>query len=402
MRIRSLIVISLELIVLWSMSACRAPNKSAAAPEESSKKEGSEKTQEGVVKLTADQIKSSGVVTQEVVEAQLQETVSVQGRVVPRSGQQAAVTSPFPGRLMAGAGFPFVGKTVRQGQVLATLEQEMSASEFTTTEEKRIDLESQIKQSQRDMAQKTKDLERARILYEGGVIGLKQVQQAETDLEIARARHEMAVRAKERYDALASNAPSNPRRTPILAPISGAITAVNSAPNQQVDSTKPLFEIINLTVVWVEAQVFEDQLAAVRRARKAEIRTRAAPGTTFAGNLVSLSNQVDPINKTEGAIFEVANRDEVLAIGMNVDVRLPSGGVSTGLSVPASAIIEEQGHSVVYVELRAGEYQRREVKPGVRQDNRVLVTSGLTKGEKVVATGVQVLAAGGEEKKEEP
>lgn len=397
LRAISALAISGLLLTLALTSACGSSGKPAVAPADQAQKE---KPEEKTVKLSAEEVVSSGIVTAEVVAGQVSETVLIQGRVIPPSGQQATVIPPFPGRLLAGSNFPRVGNFVPQGEVLATLVQELSASESTAASEKQLDLDSQIKQTEQEVAQKTKDLDRAHILYDGGVIALKQLQQAETDLSIARARHEMAVGAKSHYDALQSNSPTSPRHFPLKAPIAGTVTVVNAAPNQQVDNSKILFEIVNLATVWIEAQVFEDYLSAVRKARQAEIATRAVPGVTFKGKLVSFSHQTDPVNKTEAVIFEVANPGQTLALGMNVEVRLPSGAVSAGPLVPASALLEEQGHSLVFVERKPGEYERREVKTGSRQGGKVIVTAGLSLSEKVVSTGAQLLVTVSEEKEE--
>ena len=401
----SSLAISGLLLACALTSACGSSGKPAAAPEEAVRKdqaeEKREKSEAGVIKLSAEEVDSSGIITAEVVEGRISETVPIQGRVIPPSGRQATVLPPFSGRLLAGPIFPRVGIFVPQGQVLATLEQELSASESTAASEKQLDLNSQIKQTEQEVAQKTKDLERAHTLYDGGVIALKQLQQAETDLGIARARHEMAIGAKAHYDALQSNSPTGPRNFPLKAPIAGTVTAVNAAPNQQVDSSKILFEIVNLATVWIEAQVFEDYLAAVRKTRQAEIVARAAPGVIFKGRLVSFSHQADPVNKTEGVIFEVANPEHTLALGMNVEVRLPSGAVAAGPLVPVSALIEEQGHSLVFIERKPGEYERRQVTTGSRQGSKVIVSAGLKLHEKVVTTGAQLLVSAGEEKEEE-
>src|SRR5262245_39587386 len=399
MNSRMLLTISILLLTFLPLTACQSPNKSAAAAEEPAKQEKTEAHQEGVITLSEEQIESSGIITTEVVAGTVKETVSIQGRVIPRSGLQATVVSPFPGRLLAADKFPIVGMTVGQGQLLGSVEQELSAAEVAATTEKRIDFESQIKQTEHEVAQKTKDLERAGALYDGGVIAPKQVQQAETDLRIAQARHEMASRARAHYDAMLSNSAPGLRRIRLTAPISGTITVVNAAPNQQVDSSKPLFEITDFQTLWVEAQVYEDYLAAMRRARTLVVTTRAAPGTTFTGRFISFTN-FDQANKTQGVVFEVANHGQLLALGMNVEVRLPSDKIASGPLVPASAIIEEQGHSVVFVESKSGTFERREVKTGSRQGDDVIITEGLKVGEKVVTTGAQVLTGAGEAKEE--
>src|SRR5262249_5065935 len=159
----------------------------------------------------------------------------------------------------------------------------------------------------------------------------------------------------------------------LTAPISGTITVVNAAPNQQVDSSKPLFEITDFQTLWVEAQVYEDYLAAMRPSRPLSVTTRAAPCTPLPRRCSSFTNLYQD-NKTHGVVCEVANHGQVLALGMNVEARLPSDKIASGPLVPASAIIEEQGHSVVFVESKAGTFERREVKTGSRQGDDVIIT----------------------------
>ena len=81
---------------------------------------------------------------------------------------------------------------------------------------------------------------------------------------------------------------------------------------------------------------------------------------------------------------------------MDVDVNVPYGAQTLGVIVPASAIIEEQEHTSVFVEEKPGTYKKEEVKIAVRNGDQALVTEGLTAGAKVVSQGAQILAAAGE------
>jgi cobalt-zinc-cadmium efflux system membrane fusion protein len=369
---------------------------SGEKPEPAKAEPSAAKADAGLINIKPEEVEASGIATAPAVEGTVIDTVSIQGRVVPRSGQSAAVVPLFPGRLVVGAGFPRIGQRVRQGQVLAEVVQELSATEVTTVEEKRIDLQSQVKQSEIDVAQKTKDYERSKTLYDGGVIALKQLQQAETDLGIARSRREMAAQSLARYDALQSGGASSPRRHALRAPIAGSITTVNAAPNQPVDTSKPVFEIVNLDPVWVEAQVFEDLLPAVRRARSAEITTRAAPDLKLKGTLVSLTHQMDPTTKTEGVNFETPNPGGVLAVGMNVQVTIPSGTARHGVLVPSSAVLEQQGHTIVFVERQPNAFETREVELGHPQGDKAVILKGVARAEKVVVAGAQSVAAAAE------
>src|SRR5262245_17642565 len=122
MTIRPFLAISGLLLALVLTSACRSSGKLVAASEETVKKEQTEEHDKGVVKLTEEEIRSSGIIAVEVAEGQVSDTVLIQGRVIPRGGQQATVIPPFSGRLLAGTNFPRVGNLVLRGQVFGTLE----------------------------------------------------------------------------------------------------------------------------------------------------------------------------------------------------------------------------------------------------------------------------------------
>ncbi|HEU4389224.1 MAG TPA: efflux RND transporter periplasmic adaptor subunit, partial [Blastocatellia bacterium] len=263
MTFRTSIMLCAAAAVLLTVS-CRSIHGSGTQTETAEKAEAVNDT--NTITLSVEEVESSGIQTSPVVEGSVSETVSIQGRVIPRAGQQAPVFSPFPGRMVPpDGGLPMPGAVVKQGQLLGFVEQELSATEIASVNEKRIELDSQVEQTEREVTQKTRDLERARTLYEGGVIALKQLQQAETDLHTAEARRTAAQRARAGYNALVSS--NGPRRINIAAPISGKIMAVNVAPGQRVDPAKSLFEIADLATVWIEARVFEEYLARVRNAR---------------------------------------------------------------------------------------------------------------------------------------
>jgi cobalt-zinc-cadmium efflux system membrane fusion protein len=142
--------------------------------------------------------------------------------------------------------------------------------------------------------------------------------------------------------------------------------------------------------VWVEAAVPERDLASIGAARAAEIAIPGSPGS-LTGKLVTIGNLVDPQNRTVQVIFDVVNRAGVLKIEMFVEARIPTGPRSTALMIPASAVLVEAGSSYVFLESEPGVYVRRVVTLGDRKDGAIVVTSGLTKGDKVVTVGTGVL-----------
>ncbi len=356
-----------------------------------------------LVRLTAEQVQSLGIRTAPAETAQAADYVVVQGRVVPRSGHRASVIAPFPGRLVAEPGtFPTVGQAVRQGQSLGSVEQLLSATESLQVAERRIALAADIERARQELAQRGRDLERARKLHEGGVIPLKQLQQAELDYQLARTRHEQAEKAKASYDRLEKEAAS-PRRLELRAPIAGTVLEVNASPGQQVEPARSIFEIVDLSTVWVEARVFEEYLGRVRAAPRVEVVAPSDPQSPYIGRFVSSTRQVDAASRTEGVLYAVENRGGRLALGTFVDVRLPSPSAPAPVAgeaaprpaavcrIPAAAVFREEGAAAVFVEKQPRVYERRTIETGEAHGDRIAVLKGLAPGEAVVAAGAAAL-----------
>ncbi len=386
----------LPVFLLLTLSACsrgggEASRSSPSAPEAA--------PSDGLVRLTAEQVQSLGIRTAPAEKAQSADFVVVQGRVVPRSGHRASVIAPFPGRLVAAPGdFPTVGRPVKQGQSLGWVEQLLSATESLQVSERRIVVAAEMERARQEMEQRARDLERARKLYEGGVIPLKQLQQAELDYNLAQTRHQEAAKSKAAYDRLEKDAAS-PRRVELRAPIAGTVLEVNASPGQQVEPARPIFEIADLGTVWVEARVFEEYLARVRAAPRVEIVAPSDPQTPYTGRLVSSTRQVDAASRTEGVLYAVENRDGHLALGAFVEVRLPGSGApesgtrapAAACQIPAAAVFREQDSTAVFIEKAPGVYQRRVIETGPARGDRIAVLKGLEPGQAVVVAGAAAL-----------
>ena len=347
---------------------------------------------DGSIHLTPEQVQTNRIQTATVVEQELASTISAVGRAAPRSGAEAQVFSPFAGRLIADpARLPRVGSVVRKGEVVAQVEQLVTASEKVQYGASIAQLQSTIDQTRQEVAFRQVELNRARRLYEGGAIALKQVQAAEFNLKQAQERLDGAKRQKAQYDAAVSQQNAGPRRAPITAPITGIVTAADLVAGQQTDPSKSLLTIVDLSSVWVEVPIHESNLQSVRSAQRVEITTPASPGRTYAGSLVTVGNVVDPTNRTVPVTFAVDNPDGSLKIGMTAEARIANGPTAKALLVPASAVLFEEGQTVVYVETEANVFRRRAITTGERRGDNTVVTSGLNAGEKVVSVGAASL-----------
>ncbi len=111
-------------------------------------------------------------------------------------------------------------------------------------------------------------------------------------------------------------------KIPILAPIGGTVVRKNVVAGQEVNEGFSMFEVADLTHVWVQAQVFEHQMGLVREGQGAEATVEAFPGETFPGVLAFIQPTLDPSTRTVEVRFDLANHDNRLRPGMFASVTL--------------------------------------------------------------------------------
>jgi RND family efflux transporter MFP subunit len=285
---------------------------------------------------------------------------------------------------------PRLGALVQGGQFLADIEQIFAASERVQFKTASLQLQTEIDQAGQDVDLRQKELARARELYDGGAIALKELQTAESNLKQAQARLEGSQRAKAEYDQAAAQQ-SEQRRTPIRAPISGTIVSMDLVPGQQVEPSKSLMTIVDTSSVWAEVAVHESNLAQVRHALIAQIVLPSDPARAYQGRLVNFGIAVDKENRTIPVTFAVSNPDQRLKIEMAIEARIPTGMPQKTVVIPAAGVLADQGISSVFVETQPGVFQRRVVTTGTRKDSSMAIVAGLSAGEKVVSVGAQSL-----------
>jgi cobalt-zinc-cadmium efflux system membrane fusion protein len=347
---------------------------------------------DGSIRLSEQQVQANGIHTVTARQETLAPTVTVVGRVQAQPGRESEVFSPFAGRLIAaGASPPRVGSTVKQGQVLAELEQLLTAPERTQFASQVTQLEAAATQAQQEVDLRRTELDRAKQLYDGGAIPMKQYQTAEFNLQQAESRLKSARASAAQFEALLSPGGGSPRRIQIVAPISGIVVTSDLTAGMQIDPAKSLMKIVDLSAVWVQAAVPEAQLGATRKAGRAEVTSPAVPGRIYQAALVTVGPAVDLASRTLPAIFSLANSDAALKVDMTADVRIPTGPRAPVLLIPASAVLYGAGQTLVFVERPPGFYQRRSVMAGESRGSEVVVRSGLNPGEKVVSAGAEAL-----------
>ena len=169
----------------------------------------------------------------------------------------------------------------------------------------------------------------------------------------------------------------------LYSPLSGVVTRKDVVDGMKLDAGAMPYEIVDLSAVWVLADVYESELRFVSENMPATLKLNAFPNREFKGKVVFIDPLLDPQTRTVKVRLTFPNPDGELRPEMFGEVVL-FGAPRNGLSVPADAVIDSGTEKVVFVAVGAGKFQPRTVQLGESDGSRVEVLGGLTLGERVV------------------
>jgi len=299
------------------------------------------------------------------------------------------------------------GSKVQKGQKLADLE----SADIDQAEADYLKALAEYENARRSSAAEIKlaqaNYDRTKLLYEKTIIAGKNLQAAEHDLEVAKASAEnsingtkAALTAARRHLLILglkdSTIDSLTKKTDLAAvfslnsPLAGIVVERNATVGASVGTDASLFKIIDLSRVWIDANVFEKDLARVRLGQEVKVVVPALPGSTYAGRVILINSVVDPETRTIKVRTEVANPDSRLKPDMFANVEIITDLNRAAISIPQAAILNDGGKTIVFVAAGNG-YQKREVHTGIQNGDRVEIVEGLSAGEKVVVKGNYLL-----------
>jgi membrane fusion protein, copper/silver efflux system len=187
-------------------------------------------------------------------------------------------------------------------------------------------------------------------------------------------------------------------RKPILtfdwpAPVSGIVTMKNVIEGQMVKAGDEMFRFVDLSTVWVVADVPEQEVGLLKVGQKASVRFRAFPGEVFEGQVTFVLHELEMATRTAKARIEVKNPDHRIRHDMFAEVEIDASNDDQKLVIPASALIDSGNRQVVIVDRGDGKFEPREVKMGERGNGFLAIETGLKAGERVVVSANFLLDA---------
>ncbi len=184
----------------------------------------------------------------------------------------------------------------------------------------------------------------------------------------------------------------------VRAPFAATVVERHVTLGEMVEPQSQLFQIADLSRVWVWIDVFERDLARVHLGDGVELQVETYPGAAFAGKVVYLASRVEIESRTARARIEVPNSDRRLRPGMFARVRISDPHAADGkadsvtaLVVPEGALQRDGDQALVFVALGDGRFELRPVRTGRKGEGFVEILDGLAVGEAVATTGTFVL-----------
>ncbi|OLC66267.1 MAG: efflux transporter periplasmic adaptor subunit [Betaproteobacteria bacterium 13_1_40CM_4_64_4] len=202
----------------------------------------------------------------------------------------------------------------------------------------------------------------------------------------ARQRMRLAGMSEEQIRMVESTGKVHPRLT-VTAPIGGVIAELGAREGMTVMSGAMLFRINGLGIVWVNAEVRENQASEVLLGNEVEARTPALPEKVFKGKVSAILPEVNATTRTLKARVELANPRAELKPGMFITVNFTPAARKEALLVPTESVIQTGKRTVVIVAQGEGKFAPVEVEIGVEAGGETEIRKGLEAGQKVVFSG---------------
>jgi cobalt-zinc-cadmium efflux system membrane fusion protein len=319
-----------------------------------------------------------------------------EGKVAVDEDRSTPVFSPYAGRVTKLLARP--GDSVSQGQPLFTIEA------ADTVQAQNDFIAAMTAQNKAKSSLELADIQykRAKDLYDGRAIPLKDYQQAEanqvqaqndmrssvTALEAARNKLHILGFTDEAINAFQNKGSINPEIT-IYSPIAGTVVQRKVGPGQFVNSgaSDPVFVIGDLSTVWLIAFVRESDAASVSVGQDIAVNVMALPGRTLTAKINYVSAAIDPNTRRLLVRATFDNKEGLLKPEMFANVTIYSAGDHPAAAVPKQALIYEGDQVRIWVAREDKSVELRQIKIGLVNGDLVEVTSNLKPGEQIVTRG---------------
>lgn len=332
-----------------------------------------------VVTLAPEAVARAGIEISQATPVASSDRVRLPGVVEPNAYRQVTVTPLVGGRVVRVSAQ--LGDRVRRGQALA----QVYSPELAEARTKYLAAAAMLDAHDRE-------LQRTQKLVEIGAASRQEMERIHAEHAAQTAEVESARSRLQLLGAVGQSSVPDAKSDATIeipAPIDGVVTERMANVGLNVDPATRLFAIVDLSNVWIVADVYEKDLPLVRDGARASVTTSAYPDLSLDGRVSYIDPQLNTATRTAKARIEVANPRGELRLGMYADVAIESARAARIPSVPQEAIQNVAARQVVYVPVpnEPEQFVERDVRLGRSLGDAVEVISGLAVGDAVVSKG---------------
>ncbi|MFT3804233.1 MAG: efflux RND transporter periplasmic adaptor subunit [Burkholderiaceae bacterium] len=327
-----------------------------------------------VDKELAERIAVDGIVTEPFADS-----IRIAGRLELNQYRTARIGAPVTGRITSIA--VVVGQPIKTGQTLA----ELSSSELTSAQLSYLRAHSQEQLMSRAV-------ERAELLLASDVIGSAELQRRENELTIAKSEKRASADqlrllglSQQRLSRLEKTGQIQPAGA-IAATSSGTLIERNLALGQVVNPTDALFVVSDLSTVWAAAEVPEQDAQFVRPGQIVEVEIPALDNQRVAGKVALVADVVNPETRTVRVTVDLNNADRALKPSMLITMLIQGRSVARPV-LPAGAVVREDDHDYVFVEIAPNRFRMTPVTVGPERDGKRPLMRPLPADARIVTRG---------------
>ena len=338
---------------------------------------------DGSIPFLKEQQWTLGIATAPAGERLVADSLVMAANVEPRAGGRADVTTPITGRLADDLPAWPVGAAVARGDVLAEI---IPVSGHV---EDRPELELAVAEAHSALELTRADRARVERLVAAGALPERRLLETRVSESNAEARLAAAEQHLARLEATRIGQVEGGRDTRFVlrAPLGGVVAESDATPGASVAAGTRLFRLVAVDRVHVTGALPEAALARIDSLTGAELNVPGLAAPLPLDRLVSVGRVLDPASRTVPIIYELRNPDRRIAIGQAVSLRIFVAAATAAVTVPESAVVDDAGQPVVFVQAGGESFERRAVTLGNREGGDVQLAGAIEPGERVVVRG---------------
>ena len=305
--------------------------------------------------------------------------LAAMGKVLAHQYRKAIVSYAFPARVAQI--HVRTGDWVNSGKKLVTLQSEEVGN-----------AKSEFYKAKADHELAKVNFEREKSLFDRGVGAKKNFFTSEAGLKVAEANLDAAEKklhvlgfSEEQVKTISENHQINPIIT-LFAPIFGKVIENKAVLGALIDQETEILTIMDPTLLWIDAEIYEKDIAKIRIGQEVEASVPAYPEEKFKGKITYISDVLKEETRTITVRTEIENKSYKLKPGMFADIKIFFNQQSKVLVLPKEAILDDKDEKIVFIK-KEGKYMPLVVIIGAQEKGHVEIIRGIKEGDEVVTKG---------------